>query len=200
MTVTIIVCLIIIFILLIPRYQEPYVIRNVFSSDVCDHIIKLAEPRLTPSEADEGGIIDVKTRKSETAWLNSSDSHTVERLIDKCTSFTDRQPINCEKLQVLKYKPGGFYRPHQDAFPLKKQPNPRLYTCMVALNDGYTGGETIFPNLRKDFKLNKGDVLIFNTLNDYGYHTKKALHGGSPVNSGDKWVCNLWIHRHPYTE
>jgi len=70
---------------------------------------------------------------------------------------------------------------------------------MVALNDGYTGGETIFPNLRKEFKLNKGDVLIFNTLNDYGYHTKKALHGGSPVNSGDKWVCNLWIHRHPYT-
>jgi len=28
--------------------------------------------------------------------------------------------------------------------------------------------------------------------------TSKAIHGGKPVISGEKWICNLWIHRYPY--
>lgn len=197
--ILILTCLIILCILLKPRYQEPHVIRNVFSPQVCDHIIKLAEPNLTRSTISEDALVDPMQRKSETAWLDPAASRTVESLIDKCVSFTDRKPNNCEKLQVLKYEPGGFYDPHQDAFPFEIQPNKRMYTCIIALNDEYTGGETIFPHLNKSFKLNKGDVLLFNTLNDWGYHTKKAIHGGSTVESGEKWICNLWIHEYPYT-
>jgi hypothetical protein len=28
--------------------------------------------------------------------------------------------------------------------------------------------------------------------------TSKALHGGLPVKSGEKWVCNLWVRQYPY--
>jgi prolyl 4-hydroxylase len=28
--------------------------------------------------------------------------------------------------------------------------------------------------------------------------TSDALHGGQPVKSGEKWVCNLWVHKYPY--
>ena len=101
-------------------------------------------------------------------------------------------------MKVLKYTPGGFYTQTQDKFDLSVEKNPRLYTCIIALNDEYEGGETSFPNIGKDYKLNKGDVLLFNTLNDWGRITDKALHGGKPVISGDKWICNLWIHRYPY--
>lgn len=193
-------CLIILCILLKPRYQEPYVIRDVFSPTVCDHIIKLAKPGLKDSTVGAKNVLNTSERKSETTWLDPRKSRVVESLIDKCVSFTDRKPVNCEKLQVLRYKPGGFYKPHQDAFPHKVQPNPRMYTCIIALNDEYIGGETIFPNLNKSFKLNKGDVLLFNTLNDWGYHTQKALHGGTPVESGEKWICNLWIHQYPFED
>jgi hypothetical protein len=28
--------------------------------------------------------------------------------------------------------------------------------------------------------------------------TSKALHGGQPVKSGEKWICNLWVRKYPY--
>jgi predicted 2-oxoglutarate/Fe(II)-dependent dioxygenase YbiX len=200
MIVFILVSLLIICILLRPKYQEPRVLRNVFTSEMCDSIIELATPKLTRSEISLNKDIDTTIRDSETAWLKPESSDVVRRVMQKCVAATDRQFINTEYLQVLKYKPGGFYKPHQDAFKSSVEKNPRLYTCIVALNDDYEGGETSFPNLGKDFKLNKGDVLLFNTLNDWGLRTEKALHGGKPVISGEKWICNLWIHRHPYEQ
>jgi prolyl 4-hydroxylase len=140
--------------------------------------------------------IDESVRKSETAWLKASEDPVVDKLIRKCVSMTDRPLHNCEDLQVLKYKPGGFYKPHQDCFEDDK--NKRMYTFIIALNDEYEGGETEFPNINKRYRLEKGDVLFFNTLNNYECITKKALHGGAPVKSGEKWVCNLWIRKYRY--
>ena len=76
--------------------------------------------------------------------------------------------------------------------------NPRLYTFILALNDGYDGGETEFQNLDKSFRLKAGDMLFFETLDNYELMTSKALHGGKPVKNGEKWICNLWVHKHPY--
>jgi len=194
----VLVAFVLICILCRPKYQEPHVLRNVFTQQECDNIIEIARPNLSQSLVSLNRDIDTKVRDSETAWLKPGTTGVVKRVIDKCVSMTDRQSVNAEYLQVLKYKPGGFYKPHQDAFKLKLNENPRLYTCIIALNDEYKGGETTFPNLGKDFKLNQGDVLLFNTLNDWGRMTDKALHGGKPVISGEKWICNLWIHRHPY--
>jgi len=193
-----IILVVILCILLRPMYQEPRILRNVFTHKVCDAIVELAKPGMKPSTVSKDGSLDLKVRKSETNWLKPFDSELVKRVMDKCVSMTDRPFANAEYLQVLKYTPGGFYKPHQDAFNFSVEKNPRLYTCIIALNDGYEGGETSFPNIGKDYKLNKGDVLLFNTLNDWGRLTVKALHGGKPVISGDKWICNLWIHRYPY--
>ena len=27
--------------------------------------------------------------------------------------------------------------------------------------------------------------------------TKFALHGGEPVSKGEKWICNVWVHKYP---
>ena len=134
-------------------------------------------------------------RKSETAWL-SRDDKVVRNVINRCLKYTDRPITNCEKLQVLKYKPGGHYKPHQDAF--KDDDNMRVHTFIIALNDGYKGGETIFPNLNKTYKLNAGDVLFFDTVDNYNLITSKSLHGGKTVEAGDKWICNLWVRKYPY--
>jgi len=45
--------------------------------------------------------------------------------------------------------------------------NKRLYTIMIALNDDYEGGETIFPLLNKSYKLSKGDAIFFHTVDTY---------------------------------
>ena len=181
----------------IPIYEKPRVLKNVLSKQECDHIRKIAEPELKPSTIGGDYEINNSERKSETAWIRASEDPIVDKLIRKCISTTDRPFANCEDLQVLRYKPGGFYKPHQDTFSFDK--NRRMYTFIIALNDDYEGGETVFPNIKKQYRLEKGDVLFFDTLNNYECMTKKALHGGAPVKSGEKWVCNLWVHKYEYT-
>jgi len=193
--ILIILSLLILGIFLRPKYHEPRVYRGFVPHEVCDYIMKQGNERLRPSTISKVRVVDESIRKSETAWLGTEDD-TVKNVLESCVSVTDRPLRNCEQLQVLKYTPGGFYNPHQDAFKCEK--NMRRHTCIIALNDNYEGGETVFPNLDKEYKLNKGDMLFFDTMDDWGMMTPKALHGGNPVTSGEKWICNLWIRTHPY--
>ena len=181
---------------LIPVYQKPRVIPNFISDEEINHIKKEAESKFSISTVAANRTIDKTIRDSETAWLDLEDP-VVNRVAERCVSLTDRPLKNCERLQVLRYGSGGFYSPHQDTFSDTKG-NKRMYTIILALNDDYEEGETIFPNLRRKYKLRKGDALFFHTLDNYELMTSKALHGGLPVKSGEKWICNLWVHKYPY--
>jgi prolyl 4-hydroxylase len=134
-------------------------------------------------------------RQSETAWIGGEDP-VVRKLMDRCLEYVDRPVENCEKLQVLRYRPGGFYKPHYDCF--KDGHNPRMYTFIIALNENYEGGATAFPNIKQEYRLRTGDCLLFENLDNYEFMTSKAWHGGKPVTKGEKWVCNLWVHKHPF--
>lgn len=177
--ILIIVALILLVLYLIPTYEEPRVVRGLVTPKEREHIMKKASSKLDVSTVAENRIIDKKIRDSETAWLDMDDP-VVKRVCEKCVSLTDRPLTNCEQLQVLRYKPGGHYKPHQDTFSDTKG-NKRMYTVILALNDEYEGGETEFPNLKKKYKLKAGDALFFHTLDNYELMTSKALHGGRPV-------------------
>ena len=174
-------------------YIEPEIIPNFLSENECIHIKQEAKSKLKVSRLFRG--VDERVRKSETAWLDSSDP-IINNLMRKCVSRIDKPIGHCEKLQVVRYKTGGFYKPHHDVIP-ELLNNKRQYTFMFALND-YEGGETSFPNLDIKFKLKKGDCLFFYTLDNHRSFTSMALHGGQPVKSGEKLICNLWVHEHPY--
>jgi len=180
---------------LLPTYPKPVVIENFLSENERIHIKQEAKSKLQVSTVDKDRRVDEQIRKSETAWLSTEDP-IVRRVVERCVSRTDRPIENCEQLQVLRYTEGGHYNPHQDVFYQDK--NKRLYTFIIALNDEYEGGETAFPYLNEKYKLKAGDALFFHTLDNYGLDTSDALHGGQPVKSGEKWVCNLWVHKYPY--
>jgi prolyl 4-hydroxylase len=196
-SVLILVILFTFVIYLLPRYPDPTVIENFLSESERRHIIQEASIKLETSMISRDKQINESIRKSETAWLNKEDP-VVKGVIQRCLKYTDRPFENCEKLQVVRYKPVGHYKPHQDAF--KDDKNMRIYTFILALNDGYDGGETEFPNLNKSYKLKAGDALFFDTLNNYDFLTSKALHGGKTVNHGNKWICNLWVRKHKYVK
>ena len=187
--------LIILLVYLLPTYHKPVVIENFLSEKECIHIKQEAKSKLQASTVDKDRRVDEQIRKSETAWLSTEDP-IIRSVVERCVSRTDRPIENCEQLQVLRYKEGGHYNPHQDVFYQDK--NKRLYTFIIALNDEYEGGETAFPYLDEKYKLKAGDALFFHTLDNYGLDTTDALHGGQPVKSGEKWVCNLWVHKYPY--
>jgi predicted 2-oxoglutarate/Fe(II)-dependent dioxygenase YbiX len=182
---------------LIPTYEEPKVVEDLVSPEERKHIIKEAKKKLAVSTVAKNAVVDKKVRDSETAWLDLDDP-VVHNVVRRCLKLTDRPMNNCEKLQVLRYKPGGHYKPHQDAFSDTKG-NKRMYTVILALNDDYEGGETEFPKIGKKYKMRAGDGLFFHTLDNYELMTSKALHGGCPVKNGEKWICNLWVHKYPYT-
>lgn len=181
---------------LIPTYRKPVIVPNFISDEEIEHIKREATGKLKTSTVSRDFKVDESVRVSETAWLDLQDP-IINQIAERCASLTDRPIQNCEKLQVLRYRPGGFYKPHQDTFSDTKG-NKRMYTVILALNDDYEGGETEFPNLHMKYKLKKGDALFFHTLDNYEFKTSKALHGGRPVKSGEKWICNLWVHKYPY--
>lgn len=180
---------------LLPRYQHPVVLENMLTDEECEHIKKEAIPRFHPSTVGGNHQVNTNIRQSETAWLDLNDP-VVNAVVKRCMKHVDRPMANCEKLQVLRYRPGGFYKPHYDAF--EHGTNPRMYTFIFALNDDYEGGETAFPRIKKEFRMRKGDCLLFENLDNYELITGRAYHGGKPVKSGEKWVCNLWVHKYPY--
>jgi hypothetical protein len=190
------IALLILILYMLPTYPKPRILKNFITESERRHIMREAVGKLEASSISHNKTVDESIRKSETAWLSREDP-VVRAVMSRCLKYTDRPLGNCEKLQVVRYKPGGHYKPHQDAF--KDDENMRIYTFILALNDGYRGGETVFPNLKKSYKLNAGDALFFDTVNNYNFITSKALHGGNPVKSGDKWICNLWVRKYPYT-
>ena len=187
--------LIVLVVYMLPTYPRPVIIENFLSENERIHIKQKAESKLQVSTVAKDRKVDEKIRKSETAWLSTEDP-IVKSVVERCISRTDRPIENCEQLQVLRYKPGGHYQPHQDVFYEDK--NKRVHTFILALNDEYEGGETSFPNIKEKYKLRAGDALFFDTLDNYGLDTSDALHGGEPVKKGEKWVCNLWVHKYPY--
>lgn len=184
---------------LLPRYKDPTVLKQFITEEECAYVMEQAESRFQVSTVSEKRNVDTSIRVSETAWLDTKDP-VVTKIIGKCLALTDRPFINCEKLQVVRYTPGGFYKPHHDACCQKgcAVKNQRMYTFLIVLKDDFEGGATRFPNLGVSYKLKAGDVLFFDNLDSYGLCTSKSLHGGEPVTAGTKWICNLWVRTYKF--
>ena len=180
-------------------YIEPKVIPDFLTEDEIEYIKKKSINNLSPSVIDES-YNNKNIRDSDSTWLDLDDP-IVSRVVRRCVGLTNKPFTNCEMLHVVRYKSGGFYKPHQDVAPIifGNNSNIRLYTILISLNDDYEGGETSFPNLGIKYKLKKGSLLFFHTVDNNELETSLALHSGQPVKSGEKWICNLWVHKYPYT-
>lgn len=174
-----------------PKYKNPEVIRGALTDEECEYIKKRARPLLKKSTLADDKHVDTTVRDSETAWLGPEDPK-IREIFVRFMNESD----NCESVQVVHYKPGGFYEPHQDAD--SSHINKRKHTFIFALNDEYEGGATSFPVLGKTYRLRKGDALSFDTLDSWGRIPKKAMHSGEPVESGEKWIANLWSRQSSY--
>lgn len=141
-------------------------------------------------------------RVSETAWVN--EPQITHKLLQRIGLYPQKTTAHCESLQVVRYGPGGFFKPHHDSLqdPYSAENHPhfqngghRDYTLLIALSDDYEGGETVFPDHGKRYKLRKGDAILFRNVNPQT-GALINLHGGNPVRSGTKWIVNLWTHEH----
>jgi prolyl 4-hydroxylase len=114
---------------------------------------------------------------------------------------------NAESLQVVKYEPNGYYKHHHDSccdnnnscIEFTKNGGQRIKTVLIYLNDNFIEGSTDFPVLNKKIKAPKYGAVVFNPLaKDSNKCHPKALHSGLPVESGNKYVANLWFRENKF--
>jgi prolyl 4-hydroxylase len=97
---------------------------------------------------------------------------------------------------VLRYRPGGEYKPHFDAIP--GFANQRTMTFLVWLNEDYEGGETHFPTPGLKLKGRAGDGLLFRNTGLDGRRDPAAGHSGLPVTRGEKMIASRWIRERTF--
>lgn len=117
-------------------------------------------------------------------------------------SAATRLPVPIfEPIQVLHYAVGEQFRPHHD-FLDPQSPGfaeqlrlygQRIATVLIYLNDGYEGGETVFPRLGISYRGGTGDGLFWTNVDRKGHADPMTMHAGTPPTSGEKWVISQWI-------
>jgi prolyl 4-hydroxylase len=120
----------------------------------------------------------------------------VHALNRRLAAASGTAPEQGEPLQVLRYRPGGEYRPHFDAIP--GFANPRAMTFLVWLNEDYEGGETLFPTPGLKLKGRTGDALLFRNTGPDGRRDPAAGHCGLPVTAGEKLIASRWIRERAF--
>lgn len=182
-------------------WEPPAIIDSVLTRDECRYIMEKADSLFTPSTV-VGVSGNDPSRTSETAWIPKSDP-VARKVFAKACELTGKPIGCCEDLQVVRYKPGTFYRAHHDSCcddsdackSFETQGGQRIGTLLVYLNDEFTDGETHFPD-HGDVKMkaDPGSAIFFRPLaKDRDQCHPKALHAGLPISSGIKYVCNAWV-------
>ena len=182
-------------------WSEPSIVESIITPEECGYIMSTADQRFTRSSV--VGVTGAdESRTSETAWI-SRDDPVAQKILKVACKITGKDFENCEDLQVVRYKPGTYYRAHHDSccddsdscISFESSGGQRIATLLVYLNDGFTDGETHFPSFNNiKIKANPGSAIFFRPLSDDDSKCHpKALHAGLPISTGVKYVCNVWV-------
>jgi prolyl 4-hydroxylase len=183
------------------EWEEPKMVSAVITPEECKYLIDKAEPSFSRSTVVASTSID-STRTSETAWIPREDP-VVRKILEKAIELTGKPFENCEDMQIVRYKPGAYYRAHHDSccvdnnscLEFERQGGQRVGTLLVYLNNDFTEGHTHFPNFNNlKLKAEPGSAIFFRPLGtkDPRCHPS-ALHSGLPIATGTKYVCNIWV-------
>jgi prolyl 4-hydroxylase len=179
------------------EYIEPKVYESLVTQQEADYILQTASNSFQTSTT-VGGL-DKNIRDSQTTWISKSDP-IVKSIIHKLSHKFLFDVNNAEDLQIVKYLPNGFYKEHHDSCcdetaicrDFIKKSGQRILTILIYLNDDFEEGATSFPNLNLKLKPSIYSGIVFYPLYENRCHPK-ALHTGTPVKSGVKYVCNVWV-------
>ena len=171
--------------------------------DLMDFAVKQEYSKGRVVTLDHQEVEDKSTRIVEGVGLSPTDNsmtnvfwfHIIRKLIHtKYKEYSKNYNIDYLNLngilppEILKYTPGGHYRPHVDHC----QTYPRTLSAVVFLNEDYTGGELVFPEHNGPkiyFKVEKkpGRCVIFPSNFLYP-------HAVTPVKTGVRYAIVTWMY------
>ena len=166
----------------------------------CGHVANSAADLLAPAvvvDPRTGRSIPHPIRTSDAAVLSPVREDPVIRAINlRVAAISGTHVDQGEALTILRYRPGQQFRLHADVLPNVR--NQRVATVLLYLNDGFGGGETVFPDHKLSIAPKAGDALIFDNVDAAGHPLATARHAGAPVTHGVKWLATRWIRARPF--
>jgi prolyl 4-hydroxylase len=188
---------------------EVIVLENVLTDAECDALIGLSRPKLSRSttvDRDTGDDQIIDARSSEGTFFLRGENTLVASIEKRLSVLTGMPVENGEGLQILHYGVGGEYQPHFDYFEPEetgsaahlRRGGQRVSTLIMYLNDVDAGGETIFPDLGLSVAARKGGGVYFSYCDAQGNLDRRTLHGGAPVQRGEKWISTHWLRQGVY--
>ena len=184
------------------RSPRVVVFGGLLSHDECDEIVAFARQRLARSETVQlqTGASEVnEARTSEGMFFTRGENEACRRIEQRIATLLQWPLENGEGLQVLRYRPGAEYKPHYDYFDpaqpgtpsILKRGGQRVASLVMYLNTPTRGGATVFPDVHFDVSPIKGNAVFFSY--DRPHPMTRSLHGGAPVQEGEKWVATKWL-------
>ncbi|MFC4410076.1 2OG-Fe(II) oxygenase [Chungangia koreensis] len=187
---------------IIARYEEPLIVvlGSVLDDEECDALIQLAKDRLQRSKIGmTKEVSDIRT--SSGAFLTDINNEILKRVEKRVSSIMGIPIEHGEGLHILNYKPGQEYKAHYDYFApaSKAASNNRIATLVLYLNDVEEGGSTYFPKLNFSVSPQKGMAVYFEYFYNDQTLNELTLHGGAPVEKGEKWIATQWMRKQKIT-
>jgi hypothetical protein len=178
--------------------------RGFVSPGICAWLVARSAEKLAPAMVwDESGVGRIDCARSNRAVeLQFMDMDVVTAVVRTRISRATRLPEPVfEAPQVMHYRPGQEFKPHHDFLDSSRPGEARdiaargqrIATFLIALNDGYEGGETDFPACGISWRGRTGDALFFGNVATGGIPDPLTLHAGRPPTSGEKWLFSQWI-------
>lgn len=183
-----------------PRIE---VIDDFASAEECAHMIELARGDMGNASIvnSQGESVESNLRRTaDVGWVYTDQTAMVRSMVKRAATAAEMPAKNCERIQVVHYEAGGKYTPHLDTY----KPDPtnahyrmagqRLKTGLLYLYEPGKGGSTSFPKAKAKVKPKVGRLVLFDLVEPGTAEPDlKSVHAGTPVWSGDKWVCNFWF-------
>lgn len=185
-----------------------YVFDDFITEDEITSIVDTARSKMQRAQVSfqhGGGESDGRTGSN--CWVDLMHNPTIAALSKRVSELVGIPLQNAESLQVIHYGVSQEYQPHFDAWDWGSESGERcmarggqrLVTCLLYFNDVEQGGGTGFPELDLEVRAKRGRMVLFhNVYPGTNEKHKLSLHGGLPVEKGEKWACNFWFRERDY--
>lgn len=185
-----------------------WLFENFASEEELAALREAAWEQLKPAQVsgDKDGYISAG-RSGSNCWVRHNHDPLTLAVAQRISTLVGIPLVNAESYQVVHYGPGQEYRPHFDGWDANtdrgkrcmERGGQRLVTTLLYLNHVEAGGATGFPKLELDVNPIPGSLLLFHNCHPgTTLRHEFSLHGGLPVDAGEKWAANLWFRERSY--
>jgi prolyl 4-hydroxylase len=168
-----------------------WTVENALSAERCAAYIQrfhAATPEQAPVITKNGTEVDLVVRNNaRVMWDDDVESDGLVALVRATvpSTWNGEQLVGGNpRLRVYRYDPGEHHRAHWDTVVELPDGVASRLTLVFYLNDGFGGGETEFPELKKTVAPTRGTALLFQ---------HRILHAALGVTSGVKYVLRTDI-------